>query len=389
MNKFKDPLKKINIKDGKFILPLILILPVLFLGWMMFDIFSSSNQDEVASSHIDKEEVSDVPLADSLAILSKYEAIGETWKNKEDYTAVKVAEEITRISADTTLYTEAELQQLALLEQEQQMAKENIRKTNEEINQHNRQLADSRRYFTNEASTDLQEESLSKEIRMYQKILNGEELLTPEEEKQKEIERIRQEERNRVLEEINSKETMKVEKISKGNRSTAFNTVGSSKEENSYIRAMVNQGVTVTEGSRISFRLLDDIRIQGQTVPAGTIIYALVNGFGEQRVTATVSSIITKGKRVKVSLSVFDQDGIEGFFVPKSSFRDLTKEVGSQSMNGGSINIESPSNNLGGMAVQAIQSAYQSVTSAVSKKIRENKAKIKYNTTIYLINANE
>ena len=38
------------------------------------------------------------------------------------------------------------------------------------------------------------------------------------------------------------------------------------------------------------------------------------------------------------------------------------------------------------IALQAIQQAYSGVTQAVSSNIRRNKAKIKYNTVVYLIN---
>ena len=38
------------------------------------------------------------------------------------------------------------------------------------------------------------------------------------------------------------------------------------------------------------------------------------------------------------------------------------------------------------VALQALQSIYQSATSAFSSNIRKNKARIKYNTIVYLIN---
>ena len=44
---------------------------------------------------------------------------------------------------------------------------------------------------------------------------------------------------------------------------------------------------------------------------------------------------------------------------------------------------------LGGeaIALQALQNMYQSASNAISGNIRKNKAKIKYNTIVYLINA--
>ena len=38
------------------------------------------------------------------------------------------------------------------------------------------------------------------------------------------------------------------------------------------------------------------------------------------------------------------------------------------------------------LALQAIQNAYQSTSSAISQAIKKNRAKIKYNTIVYLIN---
>jgi hypothetical protein len=38
------------------------------------------------------------------------------------------------------------------------------------------------------------------------------------------------------------------------------------------------------------------------------------------------------------------------------------------------------------LALQALQNMYQSASSAISGNIRKNRAKIKYNTIVYLIN---
>jgi len=41
------------------------------------------------------------------------------------------------------------------------------------------------------------------------------------------------------------------------------------------------------------------------------------------------------------------------------------------------------------IAPQALQNMYNSATSAISSNIRKNKAKIKYNTIVYLINSDD
>ena len=41
------------------------------------------------------------------------------------------------------------------------------------------------------------------------------------------------------------------------------------------------------------------------------------------------------------------------------------------------------------IALQSLQNMYNSATSAISSNIRKNKAKIKYNTIVYLINSED
>ena len=95
----------------------------------------------------------------------------------------------------------------------------------------------------------------------------------------------------------------------------------------------------------------------------------------------------------KALISVFDNDGMEGFYVPESAFRDFMKEAGASTVQQ-NISFESESGYGSGIsgeaiALQALQNMYNSATSAVSANIRKNKAKIKYNTIVYLINSDE
>ncbi len=69
------------------------------------------------------------------------------------------------------------------------------------------------------------------------------------------------------------------------------------------------------------------------------------------------------------------------------------KEAGANTVQQ-NISLESESGYGSGIsgeaiALQALQNMYNSATSAVSANIRKNKAKIKYNTIVYLINSDE
>ena len=157
------------------------------------------------------------------------------------------------------------------------------------------------------------------------------------------------------------------------------------------IRAMIDQTTKAREGTRLRFKLLDDVTVSGTKLKKGTYLYGTVTGFSSQRVKATITSILAGDKFIKVKLSVFDNDGMEGFYVPESSFRDFVKDAGSNVVQQ-DINIESDGGYGSGIsgeaiALQALQNMYNSATSALSSNIRKNKAKIKYNTIVYLINS--
>ena len=173
-----------------------------------------------------------------------------------------------------------------------------------------------------------------------------------------------------------------------------FHTVEaeSSTADATLICAMIDQNTKAKEGTRLRFKLLDDVTVSGTKLKKNTYLYGTVTGFGQQRVRAAITSILVGGKFIKVNLSVFDNDGMEGFYVPESAFRDFVKDAGASTVQQ-NISFESDGYGSGisgeAVALQALQNMYNSATSALSSNIRKNKAKIKYNTIVYLINSDE
>lgn len=179
-----------------------------------------------------------------------------------------------------------------------------------------------------------------------------------------------------------------VEKVKETN-SEKFNTVSS--EENvdePLIKAMIDKTTKAREGTRLRFKLLDGVSVKGLKLKKGSYLYGIVTGFGQQRVRANITSILVGNKFIKVNLSVYDNDGMEGFYVPESTFREMVKDASANVANQ-QINFDvSGETGISGemLALQALQNMYRSASSAVSTNIRKNKAKIKYNTIVYLIN---
>lgn len=115
-----------------------------------------------------------------------------------------------------------------------------------------------------------------------------------------------------------------------------------------------------------------------------------MSGFGSQRVKGNVNSLMVGDELVKVSLSLYDTDGLEGLYVPSSSFRETSKDVASSAMNGTmSMNNGNEGNNFAQWGMQAVQNAYTRTSNAISKAIKKNSVKLKYGSFVYLVNGRE
>jgi conjugative transposon TraM protein len=161
-----------------------------------------------------------------------------------------------------------------------------------------------------------------------------------------------------------------------------FNTIIPEHQE-AFIMAIIDENVTGYAGSRIRLRLLEDITAGKTLIKKGTYLYALINGFSEQRVTLQIKSILYNGRELPVKLDVYDLDGLQGLYVPSSQFRDFTKDLGTNNIQGVSIDGNSQSGSQ--FLMSSADKIFQSTSTAVASAIRKNKAKIKYNSYIYLI----
>jgi conjugative transposon TraM protein len=163
-----------------------------------------------------------------------------------------------------------------------------------------------------------------------------------------------------------------------------FNTVKNEGQEE-FIKAILDEGLKVRQGGRIRIRLLDDIYVSDYEIEKGSYLYGIVSGFSAQRVEITISSLLYGNQIIPVDLSIYDNDGLYGLYVPGSQFRDFTKELASNAATGQSINLDNSPENTNQMIFSTLEKMAQTTTRAVSKSARQNKAKLKYNTVVYLI----
>ncbi len=179
-------------------------------------------------------------------------------------------------------------------------------------------------------------------------------------------------------------------KVSKASQpDTHFNTVMKASQP-SFIQAIVDQEIrNGTLGERIRIRLLNDIQVGAEVLPNGTYLYAWISGYESQRVKLTISSVMVGDKILPIALTIYDQDGMEGLYVPASSFREFSKDLGGNVTGGLNLQMQQDPSSMNQMYLSALQRVFTSSSQAVSKRLRQNKANLKYGTLIYLIDSGE
>ncbi len=167
--------------------------------------------------------------------------------------------------------------------------------------------------------------------------------------------------------------------VSKAGINTDFNAVYIEKE-NSFIKAVIDEDNNGFLGSRIRFRLLEDIFVGNKKIGKGSILYGQISGFTMQRVDLKIISVFAKGKILPINLSIYDVDGMKGLYVPQSVFRDMIREMGSNSVQGTQMDMGGE-----GFFTTIGSKLFTSTSKSIANLIKTNKAKLKYNSYVFLI----
>jgi len=409
---------KLNLKQPKYILPAILYFPLLGLGYLFIDIFHTEIAEEVNTELQTTEYLNaELPSANVKEGLGgKRENVEKTFGNIRDLSAMENIDNdldsIKKKEDFSSNYTEKDLEELAKnasSQAERDRYNDMRRKLQEQAGTARDQ---SGAEFVKDISDD--ERAKIDELRRNNHLDDVEQALgnirkdaagkVADAQKQAEGEVARLDSLNDVREGINAKLSVKtktavtaldedeeassvVKKVRE--ESNYFNTLSVNEKESSMIKAIVDEDIKAVDGSRVRLRLLDDIEINDVVLKKGSYLYCVMSGFGSQRVKGKVESVMVDDHLEKVSLSVYDLDGLEGLYVPESRFREAAKDVGGQALqsNMNVVDGMSTSTSFVSWASNAMQNGYQRVANAVSKNIRKNKAKIKYGTQVYLVNA--
>ena len=389
-----DALKKINWKQPKYMIPLIIYFPLLFVGYFVIDLFHTEKAeipDGLATTEYLNPDLPEAKMKGD-GIGNKYESMLKSYGKIDDYSALG---NIERNEEDTheeyeSKYTDEEREQLeaqeaAKLAEMQRQLQESAQK-GQEIAQGGSPSEEDRiarsKQREQEAMNELNRAIAQARLQAQQSMMPAATDTADAGQREGKVEASDK----KKTDDDEPQEVVKKVKVT----SDYFNTLCDNDKETSLIKAIIDENIKAVDGSRVRLRLLDDIEINDVVVPKGSYLYATMSGFGSQRVKGNVQSIMVDDDIVKVSLALYDTDGLEGLYVPSSQFRETTKDVGSGALSNTSSltnNSTTSGNSLATWGAQTITNAVQKTSNAISKAIKKNNAKLKYGTFVYLINS--
>lgn len=392
-----DALKKINWKQPKYMIPIIIYFPLLFVGYFVIDLFHTEKAeipDGLTTTEYLNPDLPDAKMKGD-GIGNKYESMLKSYGKIDDYSAlgnIERNEEDTKEEYDSK-YSDDERKQLEAQEAEklsemQRQLQESAQKGQEiakgEGSSENDRIARGKQR-EQEAMEELNRAIAQARMQAQQVTTPSlqAEVTTKTGDSQEEKTEVPEKKKNNDDE---SQEVVKKVKVT----SDYFNTLCDNDKEPGLIKAIIDENIKAVDGSRVRLRLLDDIVINEVVVHKGSYIYATMSGFGSQRVKGNVKSIMVDDDIIKVNLSLYDTDGLEGLYVPSSQFRETTKDVSSGALSNTSTLTNTTStagSNLATWGAQAVSNAVQKTSNAISKAIKKNSAKLKYGTFVYLINS--
>lgn len=367
----------------KYRLPAILYFPLLGVSYLIFDVFRTETleiQDKnLQTTEFLNPDLPDATIKNGDGIGTKYENMAKSWGKIQDYTAV---DNIERDEPDNnqekyeSQYTQDDIALLGEQEQEKAMAT---------------QAADAKKR-EQEALAELEKALAEARLRGQRNIIPTETdsidtPISPDTMVQAKGS-VNEDSRSVKAPSENEEASEVVKKVKTA--SDYFNTLAKDAKEPKLIQAIIDENIKAVDGSRVRLRLLDDVEIGECVLKRGSYLYATVSGFSSGRVKGSINSILVNDELVKVSLSLYDTDGLEGLYVPESQFRETGKDVASSAMTSNmNMNTGIGGNTLAQWGMQAVNNAYQKTSNAIGKAIKKNKVKLKYGTFVYLVNGNQ
>lgn len=388
-------MRKINFKQGRYILPIV-FFPFFFLVFYLYNRFAGENKTQVVvTEEINTDLTPPSPSVTQGQFSNKLEEYKKNYKYGDGYTAISALEaETTKEANVESLYSDEEKRILDSLENSLEQNRRNknsntntgFKPRTKDLSENDKMLLELLNQNGNNAQPTLEQEQAdpTEMLRKQFELLDSfEKANDPEHQAKLAVEQREQDIRDELEQLEANKFTVQKAKITKG----IFNTIQPEGSE-SFIKAIIDEDITAYGGSRIKLKLMEDIFVGKEIIKKGSYLYAIVDGFSQQRITLKVTSVFKGNKILPINLDIYDTDGMPGLYVPASAFREFTKQLGGTSLQGMNISTSS-TEDQSQFLMSTIQKAFQSTSQAIAKAIRQNKANLKYTTYIYLIDSQE
>ncbi len=148
---------------------------------------------------------------------------------------------------------------------------------------------------------------------------------------------------------------------------------------NNAIEAVVNENQVLVNGGIIKLRLLQDMFINNQTIPAGNFIYGTV-GLNGERLEVEINSIRSGSNLYNVKMELHDMDGLAGIYIPGAITRDVAKQSADNSLQMMELTTLDPS-----LKAQATSAGINTIKSLLTKKVKLIKVMVKAGYKVFLL----
>lgn len=142
-------------------------------------------------------------------------------------------------------------------------------------------------------------------------------------------------------------------------------------EEQNTVEAVVHQTQTLVNGAVVKMRLLNDIYINGSSIPRGNFVFGIAE-LNDERLEINISSIRNNNSIFPVKLEVFDMDGLPGIYIPGAISRDVAKQSADNGLQLLNLTSMDPS-----LQAQATATGINTAKSLLSKKVKQVKVLVK------------
>ena len=155
------------------------------------------------------------------------------------------------------------------------------------------------------------------------------------------------------------------------------------------IKACVHGGQTIISGQSVRLRLLEAMRVGKYVLPRNTLITGEGSIKGE-RLDIEILQVEHNGTIIPVELTVHDNDGQAGIFIPGSMEASAAKEMAANLGQNLGTSISITNQSAGDQLLSEVgRGAIQGVSQYISKKMREEKVHLKSGYTLMLYQNNQ